>query len=95
MKKHDSYHLQFVDFNKASSGDIRDAGESDNLVTSFSNMLALRQRWSDFDNGVRRMLNGTERCIKWKMAVLPDLPTWHSPKGRIILIGDAAHAFKP
>lgn len=95
MKSHELYHLQFVDFNKSTNKSIREAGESDSLVTSFNNMIDLRKRWSDFDQDIRRLMNGAEKCIKWKMAVLPDLPTWHSRTGRIILIGDAAHAFKP
>ncbi|KAL7935364.1 hypothetical protein V8C35DRAFT_299268 [Trichoderma chlorosporum] len=34
-------------------------------------------------------------CDRWRVAELPDLPRWSSQSGRIILLGDAAHAMHP
>jgi salicylate hydroxylase len=36
-----------------------------------------------------------EDCLLWKVAVLPDLPKWVSGSGRVVLLGDAAHAMSP
>jgi salicylate hydroxylase len=36
-----------------------------------------------------------ENCTLWKVTQLPDLPTWVSESGRIVLLGDAAHAMSP
>lgn len=34
-------------------------------------------------------------CDRWKLADLPDLPRWTSKAGRILLLGDSAHAMHP
>jgi salicylate hydroxylase len=36
-----------------------------------------------------------EDCLLWKVAQLPNLPSWVSKNGRIVLLGDAAHAMSP
>ncbi|KAE9373728.1 FAD/NAD(P)-binding domain-containing protein [Stipitochalara longipes BDJ] len=36
-----------------------------------------------------------ENCKLWKVAQLPDLPTWVSSSGRVVVLGDAAHAMSP
>ncbi|KAH7885692.1 monooxygenase [Phlebopus sp. FC_14] len=34
-------------------------------------------------------------CVDWKLLVHDPLPTWVSKKGRVVLVGDAAHPFLP
>jgi salicylate hydroxylase len=36
-----------------------------------------------------------EECRLWNILSLPDLPTWVSVGGNIVLLGDAAHAMRP
>ncbi|PMD41246.1 FAD/NAD(P)-binding domain-containing protein [Hyaloscypha variabilis F] len=36
-----------------------------------------------------------ENCKLWNVAQLPDLQTWVSSSGRIVVLGDAAHAMSP
>lgn len=36
-----------------------------------------------------------ENCMLWKVAQLPDLASWVSNSGRIVVLGDAAHAMSP
>jgi salicylate hydroxylase len=36
-----------------------------------------------------------ENCHLWNVAQLPDLPTWVSRTGKVVLLGDAAHAMSP
>ena len=96
MTSRELYHLQFNDHQYGSGsayGTRQDASE--NLVTRFEDMPAFRDRWRDFDSAICQILQETDHCIKWKIAVVPDLARWSSEKGRIILIGDAAHAFPP
>lgn len=41
-----------------------------------------------------KMVNPQD-CLQWKVAALPDLGTWISERGRVVLLGDAAHAMSP
>ncbi|TVY34290.1 FAD-dependent monooxygenase [Lachnellula subtilissima] len=34
-------------------------------------------------------------CLKWKLAYVPPLERWASDNGRVVIIGDAAHAMLP
>jgi salicylate hydroxylase len=36
-----------------------------------------------------------EECRFWNILSLPDLPTWVSVGGNVVLLGDAAHAMRP
>lgn len=36
-----------------------------------------------------------DELFLWAMYVLPELESWTSPKSKIVLVGDAAHAFPP
>lgn len=40
-------------------------------------------------------LEVADSCDRWKLAELPDLPRWTSRAGRILLLGDSAHAMHP
>lgn len=40
-------------------------------------------------------LAAAKSCDRWKLAELPDLPRWTSKAGRILLLGDSAHAMHP
>lgn len=55
-------------------------------------MLAEFHNWHP---AIRTMLSLAESCAKWTLADLPPLPTWHSDNGRVVLLGDAAHATTP
>ncbi|KAJ6441384.1 putative transporter C11D3.18C [Purpureocillium lavendulum] len=44
---------------------------------------------------VTAALDLAARCDRWKLAEMPDLPRWRSPGGRILLLGDSAHAMHP
>lgn len=40
-------------------------------------------------------LAAARSCDRWKLAELPDLPRWTSKAGRVLLLGDSAHAMHP
>lgn len=96
MKKHDVYHLQMSDhnFNKGVAYGLK---PSDNAasITNFTNMAAFQKRWSDFDESLRLFIGEVKSCIRWQIARLPDIERWSSLSGRVVLLGDAAHAFEP
>ncbi|EXJ68259.1 uncharacterized protein A1O5_08874 [Cladophialophora psammophila CBS 110553] len=55
----------------------------------------MRQVFKDFNETVQAVLDTIDSCAKWVLADLPPLPTWSSPNGRVILVGDACHAMAP
>ncbi|KAM3418519.1 hypothetical protein BST61_g4497 [Cercospora zeina] len=96
MTRHDRYHLQMNDHTHGNGSAYgEDQEDRKGLVTAFDNMEAYRTRWSDFEPAVKELLEKTTSVTKWRIAELPELPTWSSPGGRIILLGDAAHAVPP
>lgn len=55
----------------------------------------LRNLFHDFCPQVQSLLSLVETCTKWTIAEVPPLETWSSTCGRVILLGDAAHAMSP
>lgn len=55
----------------------------------------MREMFSDFDQSMQKLLSLVSECISWKVVEVPSLPNWVSRGGRMILIGDAAHAMAP
>ncbi|SCO82749.1 uncharacterized protein FRV6_06962 [Fusarium oxysporum] len=55
----------------------------------------MRELFSDFDPSMQKLLSLVRDCISWKMVEVPPLPSWVSQGGKMILIGDAAHAMAP
>ena len=45
--------------------------------------------------GARRILENADRVFKWGMFQSPASASWISPNGRVVLLGDAAHAMAP
>lgn len=98
MTSRERFHLQINDFvygTGAHYGVTEAEASNEPFVTHFDNMPPFRERFSDHADSIRQLLQETESCMKWKIAELPDLERWSSPSGRIILVGDAAHAFPP
>ncbi|TGZ78803.1 FAD/NAD(P)-binding domain-containing protein [Ascodesmis nigricans] len=57
----------------------------------------LKSHYANWDPLVTALLSNIDsaHCIKWPIAELPVLDTWVSESGRIVLMGDAAHAMVP
>jgi salicylate hydroxylase len=57
----------------------------------------LRKAFADYDPRLRRALDyvPADECKLWNILSLPDLPTWVSPSGNVVILGDAAHAMRP
>lgn len=59
------------------------------------NLEEMRDHYKDFEPVIRKVLTKVQSCLNWKIADLPDLPTWVSENGTVALLGDAAHAMVP
>ncbi|KAI9482732.1 MAG: hypothetical protein EXX96DRAFT_647567 [Benjaminiella poitrasii] len=59
------------------------------------NLDEMKHHYHKFDPAIQRVLEKVSGCLKWTLADLPVLSQWVSPSGRIVLIGDAAHAMLP
>jgi len=55
----------------------------------------MRDHYKNFDPVIRQLLTHVKTVLKWVLADLPMLPRWVSDSGRVVLIGDAAHAMLP
>lgn len=52
----------------------------------------LRNQYTDWEPVVQQLLSHVTSCVKWKLASLPPLEKWVSESGRVVILGDAAHA---
>jgi salicylate hydroxylase len=55
----------------------------------------MRETYAGFDPLIRKVIDKVSTCLRWTLADLPPLPTWLSQSGKVVLIGDAAHAMVP
>ncbi|RVX72524.1 hypothetical protein B0A52_03714 [Exophiala mesophila] len=55
----------------------------------------MRETYATFDPVIRKVIDNVTSCLRWTLADLPPLPTWLSQSGKVVLIGDAAHAMVP
>lgn len=97
MSARETYHLQLCEhqYGHGEAYGSRPEKEHEGFVLRFENMELLRQRWADFDPSVRTILGAAQSCVKWRIATVPALPAWSGHDGKVILLGDAAHAFPP
>lgn len=82
------YRMIFCDRGNESSGEVgawNEPGDTEEL----------RKRYSEFDPFIHKTLDTSESCSKWRVAEVPHLSRWSSENGRIVLLGDAAHAMMP
>ncbi|WEW58589.1 2-polyprenyl-6-methoxyphenol hydroxylase [Emydomyces testavorans] len=79
------YNLVLCYPGKASVGKWNEPGDPDEM----------RAYYGNFEPTIKKVLAKVKSCLKWKLAELPPLPSWVSPNGKVVLIGDAAHAMVP
>ena len=94
MSNRNVYHLQVCD-HEFDQGKAYGCIAGEPYIKRFDNMGPFRERWSDFDESLRTILSNVESCVKWRIATAPRLPSWTAHDGRVLLLGDAAHAFPP
>jgi 2-polyprenyl-6-methoxyphenol hydroxylase-like FAD-dependent oxidoreductase len=74
--------------------DEHDIDESWSFPGKLSEVKEAVKGW---DSMVTRIVSKTpeEMLVDWKLVYRDPLPTWVSPKARILLLGDSAHPFLP
>ena len=83
---HDEHDMVFPHFSTAGkAADWNRWGDVD----------ALRKQYSSFHPAIRSLLEHVERATLWRLEELPPLESWVSASGRVVVIGDAAHAMLP
>lgn len=98
MAHRNIYHLQVNDHVYGTGARY---GVDDSQQRQWVSMLEgeavepFRQRFADYGAAFGIIFARASRVTKWLIAELPDLPSWSSKSGRIILLGDAAHCFPP
>ncbi|KAL3456693.1 FAD/NAD(P)-binding domain-containing protein [Aspergillus heterothallicus] len=55
----------------------------------------VRRVFNDACSEITIPLRITESCDRWRLAEMPRIPSWKTECGRIILLGDSAHAMHP
>jgi 2-polyprenyl-6-methoxyphenol hydroxylase-like FAD-dependent oxidoreductase len=77
--------------NPQDEADIEDSWSTPGKIEE---ALKVVENW---DPVVQEIVKATppEYLVDWKLVYRDPLPTWVSPKARIVLIGDAAHPFLP
>jgi salicylate hydroxylase len=71
---------------EASEQKLFDATDDGEVVKKF---------FSSFNPTVVALANMVQNCSRWRLARLEPLETWSSPKRRLVLLGDSAHAMLP
>ncbi|KAF9766721.1 hypothetical protein IL306_000835 [Fusarium sp. DS 682] len=65
------------------------------LFEATSDSEVVRKFFSSFNLTVVALANMVQHCSRWRLARLEPLDTWSSPKRRLVLLGDSAHAMLP
>ena len=86
---HNSFGMLCIDIDHGPPGPVNGAWNTPGDVG------LLRERFSKFNRPFRAFLGHVTECSKWQIANAAELETWRSPSGRVLLIGDAAHAMVP
>jgi salicylate hydroxylase len=74
----------------ASNSQEADNSRKGDITQILQNVDAYEPRVKEFVKLIK-----PENCMLWKVAQLPDLSSWVSSTGRIVVLGDAAHAMSP
>jgi 2-polyprenyl-6-methoxyphenol hydroxylase-like FAD-dependent oxidoreductase len=64
---------------------------------SNNRLVKLVYQFNNYEARLRKALEyvPAEECRLWNNLSRPDLPTWVSVGGNVVLLGDAAHAMRP
>ena len=60
--------------------------------TSSAEVAQALEEFNDFDLIFCRILSHAQDVKKWRLAEVPRLPRWTSKSGKVVLVGDSAHA---
>ena len=86
---HNSFGMLCIDIDHGPPGPVNGSWNTPGDVG------VLRGRFAKFNRPVRSFLEHATECWKWQIANAAELDSWRSPSGRVLLLGDAAHAMVP
>lgn len=89
--KRDVYDIQLIDHEYGFEQDARPETWNERIY----DLSWLRDRFSDYDPAVQAILAECQSYWKWRLAEIAGLPSWSSEDGKIVLLGDSAHAMVP
>ncbi|OJJ46853.1 hypothetical protein ASPZODRAFT_15545 [Penicilliopsis zonata CBS 506.65] len=72
-----------------------DDGSSSRLWDEDGDINLVRKAFAGICPELEAALHLATSCDRWKIAEMPDLPSWRSKSGAVLLLGDAAHAMQP
>jgi salicylate hydroxylase len=71
--------------NTGTAGDWKKPGDLEHM----------RETFKDFAAPLRKILDGVDDSVVWKVVEVPPLPSWVGKSGNVVIIGDAAHGMTP
>lgn len=74
---------------------LPEAPEAVQIGPEVADLEFLRKTCAEWDPRFRRLLELADRALKWTLLETRELTTWSHPSGRMILVGDSAHASLP
>ncbi|SLM37660.1 salicylate hydroxylase [Lasallia pustulata] len=60
-----------------------------------SNIADMREQFGDWDPQLTKIIYMIDRTMKWPLMTGATLGKWTSPSGKLLMLGDAAHAMLP
>jgi salicylate hydroxylase len=85
------YDLQLFDLDYPVSRDPH----PDIITGRMEDMVYVRNRFADFEAGITKAVKAATSLWKWRLRQVEGIPSWSSPHGRILLIGDSCHGIVP
>ncbi|PPJ55995.1 hypothetical protein CBER1_03420 [Cercospora berteroae] len=69
--------------------------ENPRLWDEHGDLEYVREYFKECHPALTSVLQLAKSCCRWRLASMPELPQWSSEHGRLLLLGDAAHAMLP
>ncbi|CZR69021.1 related to salicylate hydroxylase [Phialocephala subalpina] len=60
-----------------------------------ASLVELKREYEGWEDSVKEILNKANTVHKWRIGEVEDLESWRSEGGKVVLLGDAAHAMMP
>ncbi|KAF4447450.1 salicylate hydroxylase [Fusarium albosuccineum] len=74
---------------------IKDETDQQGLWDENGDIEYVRRAFKGYCSEIETALRLADSCDRWKLVEMPNLPSWTSQGGRVILLGDSAHAMHP
>ncbi|KJX96668.1 FAD/NAD-P-binding domain-containing protein [Zymoseptoria brevis] len=86
-----TYDLQLIDHEHTLEQDFNPTALNERVFV----LEWVKERFGDFDAATRKAIDSVHTVFKCKLVEVFDLPSWSSENGKVMMLGDAAHAMTP